>query len=169
MVTELTIPSVVYVAFRQRRVITYFLLFGLLITVAYCLVATARYEADASVVVNFNRQLSAPLSGDQGAVTATPTNADEILTSYTLVLQSNALAQKVIEEIGLANMYPKYVQEGPLSSVIGAVTRFLGISKSPMERAVDHFVTKDIDIQVAKDSTVLQITLLNPNPEIAKR
>jgi succinoglycan biosynthesis transport protein ExoP len=169
MVTELTIPSVVYVAFRQRRVISYFLLFGIVITVAYCLVATARYEADASVVVNFNRQLSAPLSGDQGAVTATPTNADEILTSYTLVLQSNALAQKVIEEIGLANMYPKYVQEGPLSSVIGAVTRFLGVSKTPMERAVDHFVTKDIDIQVAKDSTVLQITLLNPNPEIAKR
>jgi len=169
MMTELSIPSVVYVAFRQRRVISFFLLFGLAITVAYCFVATARYEADASVVVNFNRQLSAPLGADQGAANTTPANADEIVTSYSLVLQSNALAEQVIREIGLANMYPKYVQEGPLSSVMETVTRFLGVYRTPLERAVDHFVNRDIDIQVAKDSTVLQITLLNPNPEIAKR
>jgi uncharacterized protein involved in exopolysaccharide biosynthesis len=169
VVTELSIPSVVYVAFRQRRVISYFLLFGFVTTVLYCLVATARYEADASVVVNFNRQLSAALGADQGAVNTTPANADEIVTSYSLVIQSNALAEQVIQDIGLAKMYPKYVQTGPLSSVIDGVTKLLGVYKTPLERAVYRFVNKDIDVEVAKDSTVLQITLLNPDPEIARR
>ena len=57
MVTELTPQSLVYVAFRQRWVILSFLLFGLVATVGYCVVATAQYAADASVVVSFNRQL----------------------------------------------------------------------------------------------------------------
>jgi uncharacterized protein involved in exopolysaccharide biosynthesis len=170
MVTELTPQSLVYVAFRQRRVILSFLLFGLVATVGYCVVATAQYAADASVVVSFNRQLTGTVGEQQGNNgPATPADADQIVTSYTLVLQSNALAEQVINEIGLAKMYPKYVQRGVLSTVIDGVTRALGMYKTPLERAVYHFVNKDIDVQVAKDSNVIQITLYNSNPDTATR
>jgi uncharacterized protein involved in exopolysaccharide biosynthesis len=134
--------------------------------------ATPRYEADASVVVTFNRQLTGSVGADQGANNApsTPADADEIINSYTLILQSNALAAQVINEIGLAKMYPHlYVQETPISRAIDSVTQFLGIHRTPpLERAVDRFVHKDIDIQVAKDSTVIQLMLYNANPDVAK-
>ncbi len=171
MVIEPTKKSMVYVLFRQRRVITAFVLFCFTLTVAYCLLATAQYRADASVVINFNRQLTGSLGTDQGAGNspATPTDADEILNSYTLVLQSNALAEQVINEIGLAKMYPKYVEDGPLALAIAGITRFLGIYKTPLERAVYRFVNRDIDVEVGKDSTVIQLTLYNADPAIAKR
>lgn len=171
MVIEPTTQSIVYVLFRQRRVILASVLVGLVLTVAYCLWATPLYRADASVVVNFNRQLTGSQGTDQGAANApaTPTDADEILNSYALVLQSNALAEQVINGIGLAQMYPKYVEDGWLAQAVAGVTRFLGLYKTPLQRAVYRFVNKDIDVEVGKDSTVIQITLYAVDPVIAKR
>jgi succinoglycan biosynthesis transport protein ExoP len=171
MVIEPTTKSIVYVVFRQRRIIVASVLAGLILTVAYCLWATALYRADASVVVNFNRQLTGSLGTDQTAASgpATPTDADEILNSYTLVFQSNALAEQVINTIGLAKMYPKYVEDGVLAKALAAITRALGIYKTPLQRAVYRFVNRDTDVEVGKDSTVIQLTLYNADPVIAKR
>ena len=170
MVTELTARSLAYVAFRQRWVILSFLAFGLLSTVAYCLIVSPQYEADAALDVVFNRQLSGSVGAEQGAANgpATPADADEIVTSLSLVLQSNTLAEQVINEVGLARMYPKYAEPGILSAVLDAVKRVFGLYKTPLERAVYRFVNKDTEVEVAKDSNVLQISLFNENPETAK-
>ena len=162
MVAELTARSLAYVAFRQRWVILSFLLFGVVATVGYCLIATPLYEADASLAMVFNRQLTGSVDQQNGA--ATPADADEIVTSLSLVLGSNTLAEQVINEIGLAKMYPKYVEPGTLHTFLDAVTRTLGLYKTPLERAEYRFVNKDTDIEVAKDSNVLQISLYNADP-----
>lgn len=169
MVTELSTQSLVYVAFRQRRVILAFLLVGLVATIGYCLFATDLYAADASVVVSFNRQITGSVDQGSNSGPATPADADQIVTSYTLVLQSNALAEQVINEIGLSNMYPRYVRRNALSGLTDGVMRMLGLYRTPLERAVYRFVNKDTEVSVAKDSNVIQVTLYNSNPEIAKR
>jgi uncharacterized protein involved in exopolysaccharide biosynthesis len=171
MVIELTPPGIVYVVFRQRRVILTFLLLCFVLTVAYCLWATPRYEADASVVVTFNRQLTGSVGADQSASSApsNPADVDEIVNSYSLVFQSNALAEQVINEISLPKMYPNFASETVLSRMIDGVTRFLGFYRTPLERAVHRFVNRDIDVQVAKDSTIIQVALYNADPDIAKR
>ncbi len=87
-----------------------------------------------------------------------------------MVLRSDALAAQVISEVGPARMYP-HIFEPPsaFGRKMNEFWRFLGLhSKTPMERAVYRFVHSDTKIEVPKDSTVIQITLYNPNPEIAK-
>ena len=172
MVIELTTPGVVYVLFRQRWVILGFLCFCLFLTVAYCVIATSKYEADAAVVVNFSRQITGDISADHsGAAEPTAAGGDEIINSYGMVLQSDALAEQVIREIGPAKMYPHLFE--PPSAFGRALNGFwelFGIkSKTPMERAVYRFVHNDTKIEVPKDSTVIQITLYNPDPDAAKR
>jgi uncharacterized protein involved in exopolysaccharide biosynthesis len=174
MVIELTTPGLLYVLFRQRWVILGFLSFCLLLTVAYCVIATSKYEANAAVVVNFSRQLTGDTSADRGGANQpSATGTDEIITSYGMVLQSDSLAEQVINEVGPAKMYPHLFE--PQSAVGGALSglwEFFGIhgnTPTPMERAVYRFVHSDTKIEVPKDSTVIQITLYNPDPDAAKR
>src|SRR6202044_2076239 len=111
MVIELTTPGIVYVLFRQRWVIVGFLSFCLFLAVAYCVIATSKYQADAAVVVNFSRQITGDTSAARG---------DEIINSYGMVLQSDALAEQVINEVGLAKIYPYLAR--PPSALGRAIT-----------------------------------------------
>jgi succinoglycan biosynthesis transport protein ExoP len=172
MVIELTTPGIVYVLFRQRWVIVGFLSFCLFLAVAYCVIATSKYQADAAVVVNFSRQITGDTSADRGGANQpSAAGADEIINSYGMVLQSDALAEQVINEVGLAKIYP-YLARPPsaLGRAITGFWEFFGVhSKTPMESAVYRFAHSDTKIEVPKDSTVIQITLYNPDPEAAKR
>jgi uncharacterized protein involved in exopolysaccharide biosynthesis len=169
MVIELSTSGIVYVLFRQRWIILGFLSFCLLAGVGYCLYATPRYQADAAVVANFNRQLTGDVSADRGGAAPTPAAADEAINSYSMVLQSDTLAAQVINEVGLDKMYPA-LYEAQVAPKTWNLWDFLGIHvKTPMERAVYRFANSDIKLEVPKDSTVIQISLFNPDPQIAKR
>jgi uncharacterized protein involved in exopolysaccharide biosynthesis len=172
MLIELTTPGIVYVLFRQRWVILGIFSFFLLLTVGYCIVSTTSYEANASVIVNFTRQLSGDVSGDRSAANApNAAGADEIITSYGMVLQSDALGGEVIREVGPQVIYPAlFAPPSGLGKAIGAFRELLGLhSKTPMERAVYRLVHGDTKIELPKDSTVIQIKLFNPDPDVAKR
>jgi uncharacterized protein involved in exopolysaccharide biosynthesis len=169
MVIEISTPGIAYVVFRQRFYIIAVLLVGFIGTVAYCLIAQKRYEADASLIVNVNRQLTGNVGASQsGNLSPSSAEIDEISNSYALVLQGDTLAEHVIGQVGLDKMYPEYVADTFSNRLGTAISQFLGVYKTPMERAVYHFVNKDIDVEVAKDSTVIQLQLWNPDPEIAK-
>jgi polysaccharide biosynthesis transport protein len=171
MQIELTTPGVVYVLFRQRWVILSCLGFFVLAAIAYCLIATPKFEADASVVVNFSRQLTGDVSADRAANGPNAAGADEIINSYGMVLQSSALARTVINEVGPQKMYPGVF--APPSAFAQAMGRFWALfgthESTPMDRAVFRFVHHDIKVEVPKDSTVIQITLYNPDSDIARR
>ncbi len=171
MIIELTTPGILYVLFRQRRVIIGFLAFFLFLTVGYCLIATPKYEADASVAVNFTRQLTGDV-GDHGSNNVpNAAGADEIINSYGMVLQSDTLAEEVINEVGPAKIYPHIFEPpGVFGRAMGSFWSFFGVhGKTPMERAVYRFVHSDTKIEVPKDSTVIQITLYSPDPGIPQR
>jgi succinoglycan biosynthesis transport protein ExoP len=171
MIIELTTPGVLYVLFRQQRVIIGFLSFFLFLTLAYCVIATPKYEADASVAVNFNRQLTGDVADHGPSNVPNAAGADEIINSYGMVLQSDTLAEQVINEIGPAKIYPHMFEPpGALGRAMDSFWSFFGVrSKTPMERAVYRFVHNDTKIEVPKDSTVIQITLYSPDPDIPKR
>jgi uncharacterized protein involved in exopolysaccharide biosynthesis len=171
MLIELTTPGIVYVLFRQRWVILGFLSVCLFLTAAYCLIATSKYQADAAVVVNFSRQITGDTSADRsGANQPSAAGADEIINSYGMVLQSDALAEQVINQVGPAKLYPQlFKPPSAFGRAISSVFEFFGVhSKTPMERAVYRLAHTDTKIEVPKDSTVIQITLYNPDPEAAK-
>lgn len=170
MMIELTTPGVLYVLFRQRRIIIGFLSFFLFLSLAYCLVATPKYQADASVAVNFNRQLTGDVA-DHGPSNVPNAATDEIINSYAMVLQSDTVAEQVINEIGPAKIYPHIFEPpGAIGRAMGSVWSFFGVrSKTPMERAVYRFVHNDTKIEIPKESTVIQVSLYNADPEIPKR
>ncbi len=170
MVIQLSTPSIVYVCFRQWKWIAGLVVFCILVAVVYCLMATPLYESDAQLVVNFGEQpMQTP--GAQGPTPAsqTPTDYDEVVNSYLLILQGNALAAQVIKEVGPEKMYPKYYGDSWVNHSLEAVTKFLGTYKTPFERAVNHFVSKDLDVELARDSNVIQIALLNADPLVAQK
>jgi uncharacterized protein involved in exopolysaccharide biosynthesis len=172
MLIELTTPGLLYVLFRQRRVILGFLLGFMFLAVAYCIVATSKYEADASVTVNFTRQLTGDVNADRnGANAPNAAGGDEVINSYSMVLQSSVLAETVINEVGPAKMYPKIF--APPTAFGNAMSSFWGFfgmhGKTPMQRAVYRFVNSDTKVEVPKDSTVIEISLWNPDAQIAER
>jgi uncharacterized protein involved in exopolysaccharide biosynthesis len=172
MLIELTTPGILYVLFRQRRVILGFLLGFMFLAVAYCIVATSKYEADASVIVNFTRQLTGDVNADRGGGgVPNAAGGDEEINSDSMVLQSSVLAETVINEVGPAKMYPKIF--APPTAFGKAMDRFwasLGMQgKTPMERAVYKFLNRDTKVEVPKDSTVIEISLWNPDAKIAER
>ena len=171
MVIELTTPGVVYVLFRQRRVILGCLAFFTLLAVAYCLIASSKYEATAAVVVNFNRQITGDVTADRAAAAGmTAAGTDEIINSYGMVLQSDTLAEQVIREVGPEKMYPRiFAPESSLSQAIHSVLEWFGVRrKTPMQRAVHRLVNRDTKIEVPKDSTVIQVTLFNTDATAAQ-
>lgn len=172
MLIELTTPGVLYVLFRQRRVILGFLGFFVLLAVTYCLIATPRYEADASVVVNFGRQLTGDVGNDHAGNEQSAASMDEIITSYGMVLQSDAVARDVINGVGFAKIYPALYEAEKNGSrgLLAGVRSLLGMhSKTPMERATYRLTHSDTKIEVPKDSAVIQVTLFNPDPAVAKQ
>jgi uncharacterized protein involved in exopolysaccharide biosynthesis len=172
MVIEFTPVGLAYVVFRQRRAIVGFILAGLVLTVAFCLWATPRYEADSSLVVTFNRQLTGSTTASDQSSNNGPANsaqADEIINSYALVFQNTALATRVIDGIGLAQMYPGLTADTAFSRFSASIKHALGTYTTPLEAAVDRFVKHDIDVEVVKDSSIIKVALYNPNPEVARR
>jgi len=168
MLIELSTTGIIYVFFRQRWIILGFFSLFFLLALAYCLIATSRYQADAAVVVNLNRQLTGDVTADRAAA-QTPAGTDELVNSYTLVLQSDELAAQVINEVGLDKMYPS-LYEQQVAPKTWSLGEFLGFhSKTPIEQAIYRFTTRDMKVEVQKDSTVIQISLFNPDPQVAKR
>jgi succinoglycan biosynthesis transport protein ExoP len=168
MLIELSTQGIIYVFFRQRWIVLGFFSFFFLLAVAYCLQATSRYQADAAVVVNLNRQLTGDVAGDRGAAQSAA-GTDELVNSYTLVLQSDELAAQVINEVGFDKMYPGLYQ-AQVAPKTWSLGEFLGLhSKRPMEIAINRFTTKDTKVEIQKESTVIQISLFNPDPQIAKQ
>lgn len=171
MLIELTPPGILYVLFRQKRVILGFLLPLAFLAIAYCIISASRYQADASVVVNFNRQLTGDVDAAHAAGNEpSAADADEIINSYAMVLQSDTLAEETIKSVGPSKMYPHLFEPpGVIARAISGIAGFFGLpSKTPMERAVYRLVHSDTKIEVPKDSTVLQITLFNTDPAIAR-
>jgi uncharacterized protein involved in exopolysaccharide biosynthesis len=171
VIIELTTPGVLYVLFRQRWLIVGCFAFFSFLAVAYCVIATSKYQANAAVVVNFSRQITGDINAERGGANEpSAAGADEIINSYGMVLQSDALAEQVINEVGPAKIYPNiFAPPSAFGRAMGRFWEFFGFhSKTPMERAVYRFAHNDTKIEVPKDATVIEVTLYNPNPDAAK-
>ncbi len=94
MVIQLSPTGIAYTSFRHWRTILVFTLLGLASTIAYTLVATPKYEADAQLVVHFSTQPTlTPGAAPAGAASQTPADYAEIINDYMNMLAGNDLAE----------------------------------------------------------------------------
>ncbi len=141
-----------------RRKFTFLLVFGVvcLAGAIYLLLATPLYLSRASLVVRFDQHTLPNI--DQSQQNSQPLGSNErraILHSDADILRSPDLAQRTINAVGLARLYPKLTEQQPKQS-----------PAAQMEEAVRSF-SSDLVIDVGLQSDVLNVSFLNPDPAVA--
>src|ERR1035438_4316388 len=125
MLARATFPNFVYVLFRHNWSMVSTFLAVTVAAGAYCMLATAYYESECDLYVNFGRDTSSPVNTPSGVGQAQEAaNQQNILNSLSQMLTSESLAEEVITEVGLNKLYPKIVASPPSSGTpLGAAER----------------------------------------------
>ncbi len=154
MIVEMTPRSVLNVVFRHRVKFVAVLGACLFLAAAYCLVATPKYESAAELLVRFGveQQTRADAGATMPAISATQLERKEIVNSQISLMHSRDLLSDVLHKIGIATVYPR----------IAADT-----APEELEDTAIRRLDRDLTTEAGKDSDVIDMTLLNPDPNIA--
>jgi uncharacterized protein involved in exopolysaccharide biosynthesis len=154
MIVEMTPRSLLNVVFRHRGKFLAAVVTCLFLAAAYCLIATPKYKSTAELLVRFG-------SGQQGRTAGTAVTPEisaqqqerkEIVNSQISLLHSHDLLAEVLRTVGVARIYPQ-LSEG----------------RTPREiedKAVEQ-LDRDLVTESGTNSDVIELSLLNPNPNIA--
>jgi len=171
VVIKSTPAHVGYVLFRHFRLITYIWLgiFGL--TCIYCLVATPKFDAKASLVAEFSALPSSVPGGSESSSTpvSTPMDHEEIVNSYIGELESTQLLRQIVDELGPENLYPKHFSLNPLTWIpsFDASTSPDLLREDAVNEAVRRLTKKDLKVEAQRDANVINISLQNPDRRLA--
>jgi uncharacterized protein involved in exopolysaccharide biosynthesis len=140
--------------FRHQK--SFWLTFLIVAAAGIFLIAGTKpmYEAHGSFLVKFG-QNARPIAGPDGqAAAATPDAHAEIVQSNAAILQSQDLLRTVINDIGAERLYPDMSSQSPYS---------------PVELASKKLLAGDLDVRTATGSDIVEIRVLNIDPDIAAR
>lgn len=155
MIIQVTPRGMLNTFFRHRYKFAsiFLVVFGL--AIAYCVVATPKFESDAALLVKFaSNQPSRSDSPPSVGITAQQLERKEIVNSQMGVLQSQDVIADVLNNVTIRALYPTLMAIPDI--------------KQREAAAVDRF-NKDLDVQAQKDANIIQLTLLNTDPTIASR
>ena len=154
MIVEATPRSLLNVVFRHRAKFIAAVATCLFLAAAYCLVATPKYKSSAELLVRFGsgqQQTRAGGAGITPEISAQQQERKEIVNSQIALLQSHDLLADVLRSVGIARIYPK----------LGADTQ------AELENKAIEQLGKDLVPESGKDSDVIDLSLLNPDPNVA--
>lgn len=156
MIVQPSVRETILTFFRRK--FTFLLVLGAvcLAGAAYLLLKTPEYMSSASLVLRFDQQNVPDIDQTRAPAPQLGSNERrEILYSDADILRSPDLARKTIESIGLARLYPKIAsgREAPAKKMNTALKSF----------------SADMVIDVGLQSDVINISFLNPSPQIAQQ
>jgi polysaccharide biosynthesis protein PslE len=154
MIIQLTPRGILNTFFRHRYKFgsIFFLIFGLAAT--YCAIATPKFESDAALLVKFAPSQSGPDGLPPVGIAAQQLERKEVVNSQIGVLQSNDLLVSVLNTITIGTLYPS------LASIPDVNQRY---GKALVR------LNKDLDVQPQKDASIIWLSLLNPDANVAAR
>lgn len=140
--------------FRQYQIffLSFFVALSLGIAVIYFSIPL--YQASGSLLVKFGANADTGINRAKNAIQISSNDRREIMQSNLDILQSHDLLQMVINKIGVERVYP-------------GITDSVGNSDSPLEVAIRRMERKHLTIKTSQQSNVIDISVLNTNPEIA--
>ncbi len=124
----------------------------------YTFVQTPVYEVDSSVMVRYGREyVYRPVNGlESGEVQPMRWyRPDEIINTEIEILKSKELIRQVIQKVGLAKLYPKLAEKSRPRDTL-------------LTMATDRFAKK-LDVSHVKKSSVISLSFLHPDPQLAAR
>lgn len=155
MIIQVTPRGMLNTFFRHRyKFASVFLgIFGLAVT--YCVIATPKFESDAALLVKFaSNQPARSDSPPSVGITAQQLERKEIVNSQMGVLQSQDVLAEVLRNVTISALYPSLLKISDM--------------KQREAAALDRF-NKDLDVQAQKDANIIQLTLLNTDPNLAAK
>jgi polysaccharide biosynthesis protein PslE len=157
MIVQTTLPNIVYVLFRHKWLMLWTFCIGVGLVVIYSVVATPLYQAEADLYVKFGRDASSGVNISSGAGQASASaDQENVLNSLIQLLTSDQLVGDVIQEIGLAKLYPAIAAKPPwVGTALGAAVR----------KMTRHGLT----VKTVPNSNVIQLLYNHPDPLLAAK
>lgn len=145
--------DILTILFKQKKkiVVTFFAVVIAITTITFLIPPT--YEATSSLLVKFGREYLYTPEVGEGRPMTVATGQEELLNSEVHILTNRDLVEKVITTIGLANLYP-------------SLDTFKGVA--PGDAAVSQF-KKDLLVEPARKSSVIEVSFRHRNPSMAAR
>ncbi len=122
----------------------------------YTLVQTPVYEVDSSVMIRYGREYVYRPVNDVEAGEVQPMRwyqPEEIINTEIEILRSKALIRQVIQQIGLAKLYPKLAEKSLARDAL-------------LTMATNRFAKK-LNVSHVKKSSVIGLTFLHQDPQLA--
>ena len=166
--------------FSRRRILLIMITAMALATYAAVLVVP-KYQSKSSLLVLPGPEYGLRPSASQGALTGINIDIEQLLHTEADILSSDDLHRGVIEEIGVAKLYPDLLKPpGQVSQFVreakSYVTDFLGIkdgsqSSSRPEPGVQaqRVFAENFGVNVDKKSHVITVYFQHPNPVLAQQ
>ncbi len=148
------IRDIIAAFFRQFRTFLLVFLSTICLGILSILLSVPLYQTSGSVLVKFGLDADARVNNPSGNVQTSTNDRREIMQSNLDIIQSHDLLKTVMEKIGIERIYP-----GIIDSV--------GTSDSPLEVAIQRMQRKHLTIKSSQQSNVIDINVLNQNPEVA--
>lgn len=144
--------------------------------VAACLVMQTQYTSTATLLVKLGRELIyRPEVGTTQA--ALPTlDADNLIATNIAILNSPAIAQQVIGEVGLRTLYPRLFPDPDeplvkawLENGIAAVRTTLGIPEETIGTRALELFGRRLSVTPVKKTDLVAVSFMHPDPGVAAR
>ncbi len=162
MVIKLTPRSIIYALFKRWVPFVAFCVVVVVVSTLLLFTVFWKFESTAEVVPNFSNSDLADAQLDQttaaGGTSSSSTSGD--LAKLEVASMANTAASYDVERntvltVGWQRLYPDLVKHPP------------GFFGTPLDAAIAS-LDNDLDITVGKESTTLNFSLQNENPEIAR-
>ena len=154
MPPTISAPEILAIAFRQRVKIMLAFLIPLTLAVAALIIMTPIYRAETSLIVKTGREYMAGVQGESSTSAPTSTKQEEV-NSEIAIMTNREVIEKVINTIGLKNLYPSIVENPPWTGTV-------------MDAAVVKF-GKDLNVDAVKLSNVIDVSFDHKDRQLATR
>jgi len=142
------------IGFRKKWTILAVMLLPLLLAIVALFVLTPVYMAETSLVVKTGREYLAGSDGENAMTAPTSTKQEEV-NSEVAIMTERALIEQVINQVGLASLYPSIVANPPWSGTV-------------MDAAVAKF-SHDLTVDPVKLSNVIDVSFEHTDKNLAVR
>lgn len=146
--------DIVAAFFRQIRIFIAVVVGCVFFGIITIFISVPLYLTSGSVLVKFGSDADARVNNPTGNMQLSNVDRREIMQSNLDILQSHDLLKMVIDKVGIDRVYP-------------GLSEKIGSSDSPMEVAIQTMQRKHLVIKSSQQSNVIDIILLNPDPEVA--
>jgi uncharacterized protein involved in exopolysaccharide biosynthesis len=140
-----------------RRRVLVATIFGAVLLLAgiYTAFATPMYEATSLLLVKFGREYVYQDDVGVGGGQVVPRSRETLINSEIQILRSAAVIQSVVDEMGVATLYPALAEDPPADQPVESI-------------AAGRFLT-NLQVSAVENADVIQVSLRNANPEVTAR